>query len=219
MFPVIEPYLLIAVAVPLSVLLLLAIPVTVSFSIVRREAFSGRITIGWFFGLLRITPSISKSGDRTRKRRRPPRAPAEPGEPGEPEEPSAKRPAEAPRDSAKRFLKVLRSKGFARGVLRFLRDVARGVRFVSLHVAGRFGLDDPCDTGRLWGAICAFTGFLHGAERVRFLVEPEFNEAVLELDGRGEVRIVPVTLLLPAARFVLSPSTLRAAWTASRRAG
>ncbi len=104
-----------------------------------------------------------------------------------------------------------------RGVLRLLRNVAGCARLVSLHVAGRFGLDNPYDTGRLWGNICAFTGFLHGAERVRILVEPEFNEAVFELDSRGVIRIVPVTLLLPAARFVLSPSTLRAAWAASRR--
>ena len=106
-----------------------------------------------------------------------------------------------------------------RGVLRLLRDLTGCVRIVSLRVAGRVGLDDPCDTGRLWGSICAFAGFLHGSHRVRFQVEPEFNEAVFELDGRGEIRIIPFSLFLPAARFVLSPSTLRAAWAASRRSG
>ena len=105
------------------------------------------------------------------------------------------------------------------GVLRLFRDLAGCVRIVSLHVAGRVGLDDPCETGRLWGGICAFTGFLHGSKRVRFQVEPEFNEAVLELDGRGEIRIIPFSLFLPTARFVLSPATLRAAWAASRRTG
>ncbi len=104
-----------------------------------------------------------------------------------------------------------------RGVFRYLWDMARRVRFVSLHVAGRFGLDDPCATGRLWGHLCAFTGFLHGAKRVRLLVEPEFEETVFELDGRGEIRIVPVTLLLPTVRFIFSPATLRTAWAASRR--
>lgn len=213
MLPTFEPYLLIPAAVLLAALVLLAVPVTISFSIVRRGAFSGRITFGWLFGLLRVTPSISAGGKRKRRRRRPAETPPGPDEsPGE-------TPREASRTPAKRFLRLLKSRGFLRGVLRLLRGLARRVRFVSLHVAGRFGLDDPCDTGRLWGSICAATGFLHGSKRVRFQVEPDFNEAVLELDGRGEIRFIPVTLFLPAARFVLSPATLRAAWAASRRAG
>lgn len=221
MTPYLEPVLAIPAVLLLAVLFLLATPVTISFSIVRREAFSARITIGWLFGLLRFTPSLARSGDRAkrRRRRRPVAAPPEPDDSsGEaPSEVPSEVPPEAPRVQAKRFRRLLKSKGFVRGVLRFLRDMARCVRFVSLRVAGRIGLDDPCDTGRLWGSICAVTGFLHGAKRVRFLVEPEFNEAVFELDGQGEIRIVPVTLLLPTVRFVLSPATLRAAWAASRR--
>ena len=211
--PFYEPLLIIPAAVLLAALFMLAVPVTISFSVVRREAFSGRITIGWLFGLLRITPSMARSTGRRKKKRRPA------AERAEPDDSRGKTPSEAPRASSKRFLRLLKSKGFVRRVLVFLCDMTRSVRFVSLHVAGRFGLDDPHDTGRLWGYICAFTGFLHGAERVRLLVEPEFNEAVLELDGRGEIRIIPVTLFLPTARFVLSPVTLRAAWTAARRAG
>ena len=213
MLPTFELYLLIPVALLLSVLLLLAIPVTVSFSVVRREAFSGRITFGWLFGLLSVTPSLARSSDQASARRRPARAPAEP------EDPPAETPGDGTRVPAKRFLKALKSKGFVRRALVFLRDSARRVRFESLHVAGRFGLDNPCDTGRLWGTFCACTGFLHGAERVRLRVEPDFNEAVLELDGRGEIRIIPVTLFLPTVRFILSPATLRAAWAAARRTG
>ncbi len=201
-----EQLLLISAAVLLVVLLLLVIPVTISFSIVRREAFTGRVTIGWLFGLLSYTPSLAKSSDSNR-RRKTRKAPADPGG----------TPSKAPVVSKKRFTRLLKSKGFMRGLLRLLRNVAGCVRFVSLHVAGRFGLDNPYDTGRLWGNICAFTGFLYGAKRVRILVEPEFNEAVFELDSRGVIRIVPATLLLPAARFVLSPSTIRAAWSVSRR--
>ena len=211
MTPYLEPVLVIPAALLLAVVFLLATPVTISFSIVRREAFSARVTIGWLFGLLRFTPSLARSDNRARRRRRPAAAP-----PG-PEGSAAEAPRKAPGAPAKRFRRLLKSKGFVRGVLRFLRDVTRCVHFVSLRVAGRIGLDDPCDTGRLWGSICAVTGFLHGAKRVRFLVEPEFSEAVFELDGRGEIRIVPVTLLLPTVRFVLSPATLRAAWAASRR--
>ncbi len=205
--------------------MLLAIPVTISFTVVRREDFSGSITFGWLFGLLRVTPSLSFGAGRKRKRRRPAPATAEsakssePDGPDGPEAPSTRASAEGKRAPAERFRRVLKTKGFVRGVLRFLRDMARCVRFVSLHVAGRFGLDNPFDTGRLWGTFCAFTGFLHGVERVRLRVEPDFDEAVFELDGRGEIRIIPVTLFLPFIRFILAPATLRAAWSASRRTG
>lgn len=225
MIPNYDPYLLISVAVLLSVLTLLAIPVTITFSVVRREDFSGRITFGWLFGLLRVSPSIPTGAGRRRKRRRRERAPAEsggqggPDVTGEPKAPSARTSADDKRAPAERLRRVLKTKGFIRGVLRFLRDMARCVRFVSLHVAGRFGLDNPFDTGRLWGTFCAFTGFLHGTERVRLQVEPDFDEAVFELDSRGEIRIIPVTLFLPFIRFVLAPATLRAAWSASRRTG
>ncbi len=231
MIPNIEPYLLIPVVVLLSVLMLLAIPVTISFSIVRREDFSGSITFGWLFGLLRISPSMPAGTGRKRKRRRPDHAPAGsdrpdgadgpggPGGPGGPEAPSTRPSAGRKRAPAERLVRVLKTKGFIRSVLRFIRDMARCVRFVSLHVAGRFGLDNPFDTGRLWGTFCAFTGFLHGVERVRLRVEPDFDEAVFEFDGRGEIRIIPVTLFVPFIRFVLAPATLRAAWSASRRPG
>ena len=232
MIPNFEPYLLIPVAVLLSVLMLLAIPVTITFSVVRREDFSGRITFGWLFGLLRLTPSLSIGARRKRKRRRRARAAAESAESGRADEPGGTEAPSAPtsvdekadgkRAPTERLRRVLKTKGFVRGVLRFLRDMARCVRFVSLHVAGRFGLDNPCDTGRLWGTFCALTGFLHGAERVRLRVEPDFDEAVFELDGRGEIRIIPVTLFLPFIRFVLAPATLHAAWSAvcrTRRTG
>lgn len=218
MIPNFEPYLLIPVAVLLSMLMLLAIPLTISFSVVRREGFSGRITFGWLFGLLHISPSIPTGAGR--KRKCPVRAPAEPGGPDGPdgpEAPSARTSADRNRVPAERLRRALKTRGFVRGVLRFLRDMARCVRFVSLHVAGRIGLDNPCDTGRLWGTFCALTGFLHGAERVRLRIEPDFDEAVFELDGRGEIRIIPFTLFLPFIRFVLAPATLRAAWSASRR--
>ena len=211
MLPTFEPYLLIPVAVLLSVLLLLAIPVTISFSVVRREAFSGRITIGWLFGLLQFTPSKPSGTGRTEKKRRPA------ADRAQPDDSPGKTPSAAPRTATKRFMALLKSKGFMRGVLKCTRGMATRVRFVSLRIAGRFGLGNPYDTGRLWGYICAFTGFLHGADRVRLLVEPEFDETILEFDGEGELRVVPVTLFWPAARFVLSPATLRAAWTAARR--
>ncbi len=211
MTPMLEPVLLIPAAVLLAVLLLFAIPVTISFSVVRREAFSARITIGWLFGLLRFTPSKPGRTGRTKKKPRPA------ADRTRPDDAPGKTPSAAPRAAAKRLTALLKSRGFMRGVLKCTHGMATRVRFVSLRIASRFGLGDPYYTGRIWGYFCAFTGFLHGSERVRLLVEPEFDEAIFEFDGEGELRVVPVTLFWPAARFVLSPATLRAAWTAARR--
>ncbi len=202
-----EPALIICAVLLLAVLFLLVTPVTISFSFVLREACSARITIGWLFGLLRFTRPGAGRGDRRRRRRRAKPTPVE----------QADSSGQTPRSASDRFRSLLKSRELIWSILRFLRDATRRVRLVSLRVAGRIGLDNPCDTGRLWGMLCAFTGFLQGTKRVRLLVEPEFSETVFELDGRGEVRVVPLSLLFLTARFVLSPTTLRAAWAASRK--
>ena len=104
-----------------------------------------------------------------------------------------------------------------RNALKFVRNLFSCVRLVLLEISGRFGLENPYETGRLWGNICILTGFFHSTRSVRILLEPEFNEVMFELDSRGVIRIIPITLLLLTTKFVLSPSTLRAAWSASRR--
>lgn len=202
---ILETGFLFSVFMLLAVLFLLVIPVTISFSIVRQETFTGKITVEWFFGLLRYNLASTERIESKKKNRK-----------AKSQTSSSKTPNKTSQLETKQVMKLLRNQRFMKNVLKFLRDLLRCVRLISLEIAGRFGLDNPYDTGRLWGNICAFTGFLHGTKQVQMVFEPEFNEAVFELESRGVIRIIPVTLLLPTTMFVLSPSTIRAAWSASR---
>jgi hypothetical protein len=82
----------------------------------------------------------------------------------------------------------------------------------------RLGLDDPADTGRLWGLlwpVVALAQALHGAE-VR--LEPEFLEETVQFQAQGRVAASPLRLLAIAGGLALSPATV-GAWWASRGRG
>tara|TARA_B100000029_G_scaffold58977_1_gene53185 strand:+ start:82624 stop:83235 length:612 start_codon:yes stop_codon:yes gene_type:complete len=186
------------------IIFLLAIPITISFSIIRKDTCTGRVSIAWLFGLLRFTRSILTSDFEKAYKRDETIITVK--------ETSSKNEGV----SLDHFIKMLKNKKVLKDVLKLLSNILRIVRFVSLRVVGRFGLENPYDTGRLWGNICLFTPFLYSMKRFQFCVEPVFNEVIFEIDSRGIVRIIPITLLLPTAKFVFSSSILRAAWSIIR---
>jgi hypothetical protein len=107
-------------------------------------------------------------------------------------------------------LAALRIEGFGWRLLRLARDLLRRVYVRDLSLRVRVGLDDPADTGRLWGVVGPLAAALPRPAAARVAVAPEFAREALEIDGRGSVRIVPLRLLLVLLVFALSPVTLRA---------
>lgn len=87
-------------------------------------------------------------------------------------------------------------------------------RRLSLH--GRFGLDDPADTGRLWGSIAPLLLFTLPA-RFDLRIGPVFTGADLAFEGEGELRLVPLRVVGVLLRFALSPATWRLLWPLLRR--
>ncbi len=188
---------LVAAGVLLGLVALLAVPVGVAFRLERVEAFAGRLTIAWLFGLVRVRVPVPRAG----------KPPAEPPAAAKGAGNRARRRARA---GSARILAVLRQAAFRRRVHRLVRDVLRAARLDRLRVRMRLGLDDPADTGRLWavvGPLGAATGDLHRAD-VR--IEPEFLGPALELRARGRLRVVPLQVLALAVSFALSPASLRA---------
>ncbi len=47
-------------------------------------------------------------------------------------------------------------------------------------------------------------------------IEPEFMDEVIELEGHGRFRMVPIQFLALTATFLLSPTMLRAWWRLRR---
>ncbi len=186
---------LVAVAVLLGLAGLLAVPLGVAFQLEGIEAFQGRLTIRWLFGLVRVRVAVPGA-------RRPPAAPA-----AEPE-PARKRARRGARGGGARFLAVLRQAPFRRRVHRLVGDLVRVVRVRRLRLRMRLGLGDPADTGRLWAVVGPLTAASQGlGADVR--IEPEFVDPVLEFRARGRVRVVPLQVLAVAVPFALSPASIR----------
>lgn len=113
---------------------------------------------------------------------------------------------------------MVRTEAFPRRVLRLLRDLMRQVDIRRLDLDLRLGLDDPADTGRLWGLTGPVAALLTLPSSARIAVTPEFAEPLLHLDAHTEVRIVPAALLGALLTFLLSPVTFRALRAAVRGA-
>ncbi len=93
-----------------------------------------------------------------------------------------------------------------RGVPRLLADLLACLRIEHLHVDGEFGLDDPADTGRVWGMLAPLLYAVPPLAGVA-TVRPRFDGATLSGDAEATLRLVPAALLPPALRF---------AWTVAR---
>ncbi|MBX3636338.1 MAG: DUF2953 domain-containing protein [Rubrivivax sp.] len=87
-----------------------------------------------------------------------------------------------------------------------LRDLLGCVRVERLQAAGRFGLDDPADTGQAWGLVAPWLYAIPGA-RARCDIAPDFERPGLQGRAEAQLRVVPATLLL---------QTLRHAWRVLR---
>ncbi len=189
------------VALLTGLLVLLAIPVELAFSVQRRAGKQQvRGTFGWLFGLVRLP--LGEPRKRAESRSVYPRA----------------KTRKSRRAGGRRVWAAVRSKGFGRRVLRLVRDLLRRIHIFDLSLKVRLGLDDPADTGRLWAVVGPLAALLALPPVARITIEPEFSSETLEVDGRAHIRIVPIQLLFVILVFLLSPATLRALYTMGRAA-
>jgi hypothetical protein len=173
-----------------SLVVLLAVPIDVVFAVRRGEKFRGRVTIGWLFGVVRVPL-------------RPGRARSKPKKP----KPA---PARRVRRGGRKVTVMLRSEAFFAHVMRFLLRLAARIHIRRLRLHLRLGLDDPADTGRLWGMVGPLAWAAPVPAGTDLAIEPEFTGASFRVDGEGAVRIVPIGLLATLIGFALSPVTWRA---------
>lgn len=183
------------------VLALLVVPVDLRARIAAEAALSWTVQIRWLFGLIRIERGSAP-------RRAAGREAAEP-KPAAPE-------GAAPPVSAERGAAGGRRRRTARGIpgfvtepvvwrraARTLRALLRGLKLRRADAHIRFGLDDPADTGRLYGMLAPAAILLQSMSRARVLVEPDFERAGVAGRAAGELRIVPLRVLAPLVSFGL----------------
>jgi 4-amino-4-deoxy-L-arabinose transferase-like glycosyltransferase len=184
-----------------GLLLVLAIPVELAFSVQRYEGRQkSRGTLGWFFGLVRLHLGGPKVRVKAKSQRH-----------------EIKR-RHGRRGGAHRVSAILRIEGFGWRLLRLGRDVLERIHIQELSLKIRLGLEDPADTGRLWAIVGPLAAMLTLPPVARVTIQPEFTTEALELDGKGRIRIIPINLLFVVLVFLLSPMTLRALYSVGRKA-
>ncbi len=181
------------VALLLGLMALLSVPVDLVFRVRRETSFRASLSVRWMFGLVGFPV-----------RRQPKKKPAKP----KPEKPKK---SGRGRRIALRVLGALRTADFRRRVLQFLKQFTAAVHLRNLALRLRVGFDDPADTGFFWAMFWPLIPLLQTGPSARLDVGPEFAGESLEVDGRGEIRIIPAQMIWIAATFALSPVTLRTA--------
>lgn len=91
---------------------------------------------------------------------------------------------------------------FMAGV-RLIPDLLREIRLRKLEVDGVLGLDDPADTGAVFGALSPLLYALPSAlpAETAITLRPEFGGRHLEGRLEAEIGLVPARFALPVLRF------------------
>lgn len=166
------------------VLALLAVPVDVRGRMAANAALSWTVQIRWLFGLVRFERGSASP---------------HPAEPVLAEQASAE-PRRRQR-AARRTPAFVKEPVVWRRAVRLLRSSLRGLTLRRVDAQLRFGLDDPADTGYLFGVLSLALIFIRSAAPGPVAVAPDFEQAGLSGRAAGELRIVPLRVLAPVAAF------------------
>lgn len=183
---------------------LLAVPLTVAFSVHRVEQTRCEIRFRWLFGLVRFRVRFPRAGKgRSRRAAAPVKRTR-----------SSRRAKRKGRGRA--ALSLIREAAVRRRVYRFVGDVFRATHARDLLLRLRVGLGDPADTGRLWALVGPVAGMAQNIASAEVRIEPEFTDAAFEVEGSGRFRLMPIQFIWLTVAFVLSPAMIRAWWRLNR---
>jgi hypothetical protein len=167
------------------ILLVFSIPLDLTFhlDVHGRTRFSLKLV--WLFGL------VGKELRRRKKKAKPKKA-KEKGE------------------GARKTLKILRTKGLPKQIKILVTNVFNSLSIKQLRVNFRVGFDNPADTGLLFAVIGPTFVLFSPPDRYSINIRPSFeDEAILEGYMQAVVRLLPIRLVIPLAKFVFSLPTLR----------
>jgi hypothetical protein len=173
---------------------LLVIPIDIAFAAAAKvpdEPVSRVVQLRWLFGLLELRLERPRTGRLPHRR--------------------AKRQARraAKRSRRPRIRRLLFNPTFWAQLKRLLQRLAHAVHWRTLRLHVLFGLDDPADTGCLWGVLGPLSTALFPAH-ADVVIQPTFEGPVFAFQGTAEVRVVPLRIARVLLLFALSPATWRA---------
>lgn len=188
-----------ALIILLVLFVLLTIPVTLTYRLSWQRELQANVTLQWLFGLVRVRLAPPASAEQAAS------------DEERVKDPVGSKP-KRPRKKIKP-LAALRLKPFRQRALRFGQDIWRALAKRDLYLRIRVGLGDPADTGQLWALCGPLSGWLANLEDASIELEPEFVDAVFELDSSGKISVIPLQLLY----LVLGLMCSRPFWEGIRR--
>jgi hypothetical protein len=180
----------------LTGLLFLMAPVSVAFDLERSTRVRATWRVRWLFGLVRVTrprpPKLSRPGPRPDdgRQRWPQRRPSSRG------------------GSVGRMAEFARTPGLASRVVWLLLDLIRHVTIRDAYAYGAVGLDDPADTGELYGVLSPLL-VAASVAGVDVRCRPDFEQPGLRGACGGRLRVRPASVLWSSLRFLCSAPVLR----------
>jgi len=182
------------ILISLNVLLimLLAVPIDIEYEFNNRLEKKSRTRIIWLFGLINVELKESANDFDI-----------------EFEKPKKKRRSKS-KSGIKPILAALKSEGFLRRTLKFLKDIFNIAEIKNLQAKLSFGLGDPADTGQLYGLMSPVFAFLYAVPRVNVSFTPIFDRATLDAEINAALRIVPIRFFRAIFRFIVSKEFFRA---------
>ncbi|MBT8098719.1 MAG: DUF2953 domain-containing protein [Gammaproteobacteria bacterium] len=183
----------ILLSVLVMIVVVLAIPLELEFDARWPESQHNRARLRWAFGLVRIElRDDATSATETRKvsERKPGR------------EPRKERPGGS-------IFRALRMADFRQRLWRFVCDLWAVLHKRDVRIQCRLGLEDPADTGLAWSVLGPIAGFLQTVPGARIDLCPEFGDEIVDVAGRGTLRVYPLQVLALLVGVLVSPSIWR----------
>jgi hypothetical protein len=97
-------------------------------------------------------------------------------------------------------------------VPRLISRLINQVNIEEVDAKIRFGFPDPADTGLIYGLTVPGTMWASDKDNIEFALQPDFERARLDGDGKFVVRFTPFLIIVPLIGFgwaVFAPKRLR----------
>jgi hypothetical protein len=187
--------------------LLLSVPIDLSFSLEKDERFRSRARIGWLFGLVRKDLGSGEGGDEPKREEKEKKRGLR-GKASDHMENSKKR-RRRKKWSPRSFLAPIRTRGFPGHSLRFARRILPAIRVRKLNLGLQVGLGDPAETGQFLALVSPVAVCVGAIPSVQMSVEPDFFQETFRGHCSGSIRIYPIRMVPPILFFALSLTSFR----------
>jgi len=173
-------------------------PLDVGYRLKKDDNFRLRLSIAWAYGLL--SKQLDKKLDSSSEKPKGTKAVRK------------KTPARRRQTGKEKFraaMAFMRSPGMSASLLKLAQNIWRQLRIRKLSLHLTFGLDDPADTGQLFGTLAPALILSNRLPRLDLQVQPDFSQPTLQAESHGQLRLIPLTIIGVIIAFLLSPACWR----------